>query len=444
MERRRIIENKYQDYETPIWLDNDYKIVEPEFCDDFLVKHQLCCINGRFFTVDGPVGDEAELKQQIYAEISPWLTYKVAKKTDELFNALRIAAYSPPLPLQDDRIHVANGTLYLSGLFDTEKEFCRNRLTVSYNPNAPKPERWLRFLGELLEDEDIPTLQEYLGYCLLPTTKAQKMLMLIGKGGEGKSRIGVVLRSVFGDAMNTTNIPKVENNRFARADLENKLLMVDDDMDLSALQRTSYIKSIITSEGKMDMERKGVQSYQSQLYVRFLCFGNGALTSLHDRSDGFFRRQIVLTVKDKPADRPDDPFLAEKLIGEREGICLWMLEGLKRLIANDYRFTVSERARENVRASVREANNVTDFLASQGYVRIKADYEASTRNLYAAYKTWCEDNAEAPLSTRSFSTILAQQAPSLNLEPTNNVYLCQNKRCRGYIGIEVLERPTLL
>ena len=29
---------------------------------------------------------------------------------------------------------------------------------------------------------DIPTLQEYLGYCLLPTTKAQKMLLLIGKG----------------------------------------------------------------------------------------------------------------------------------------------------------------------------------------------------------------------------------------------------------------------
>lgn len=50
----------------------------------------------------------------------------------------------------------------------------------------------------------------------------------------------------------------------------------------------------------MDMERKGVQSYQSQLYVRFLCFGNGALTALHDKSDGFFRRQIVLTTKDRP------------------------------------------------------------------------------------------------------------------------------------------------
>ena len=53
-------------------------------------------------------------------------------------------------------------------------------------------------------------MQEFLGYCLLPTTKGQKMLMLIGKGGEGKSRIGLVIRSLLGDSMNTTSIQKVD------------------------------------------------------------------------------------------------------------------------------------------------------------------------------------------------------------------------------------------
>jgi len=43
-------------------------------------------------------------------------------------------------------------------------------------------------------------LQEFLGYCLLPTPKGQKMLMLIGKGGEGKSRIGLVMRSLCSTA----------------------------------------------------------------------------------------------------------------------------------------------------------------------------------------------------------------------------------------------------
>ena len=54
------------------------------------------------------------------------------------------------------------------------------------------------------------------------------MLMLIGKGGEGKSRIGVVMNAIFGLNMNTTSIQKVENSRFARADLEGKLLMLDE------------------------------------------------------------------------------------------------------------------------------------------------------------------------------------------------------------------------
>ena len=63
----------------------------------------------------------------------------------------------------------------------------------------------------------------------------------IGKGGEGKSRIGLVIRSRLGDSMNTTSIQKVESNRFSRADLENKLLMVDDDMDMSALPKTCLL-----------------------------------------------------------------------------------------------------------------------------------------------------------------------------------------------------------
>ena len=37
----------------------------------------------------------------------------------------------------------------------------------------------------------------------------------------------------------------------------------------------------------MDLERKGEQSYQGEMYVRFLAFSNGDLESLYDHSDGF-------------------------------------------------------------------------------------------------------------------------------------------------------------
>ncbi len=93
---------------------------------------------------------------------------------------------------------------------------------------------------------------------------------------------------------------------------------------------------------------------------------------------------------------------------------------------------------------VREANNIVDFLTSTGYVQFKADGEAATRDLYAAYKIWCEDNAENPLSPKSFSGFIAQSADTYRLEATNNVYIVSGKRCRGYLGIEVLMRPTAL
>ena len=191
--------------------------------------------------------------------------------------------------------------------FQESRLFCQNRLPVKYDPKAPSPDRWLTFLHELLDEADIPTLQEYLGYCLIPSTKGQKMMLIVGKGGEGKSRIGLVLKRLMGDAASNGSVQKVENNRFARADLERRLLMIDDDMDMNALPKTNYIKTIVTAEAKLDLERKGVQSYQRDIYARFLCFGNGTLTSLYDHSDGFFRRQLILTTKDKPADRTDDP-----------------------------------------------------------------------------------------------------------------------------------------
>ena len=431
-----------EDEEWPEWYDGKH-INEALFCQYFLQLHPMKCIHGRLFTVDGMVEDEGEISQMILDEIQGSVTKGLAKTVSGLLAAIKIMAHSNPLPVETDRIHMANGIYHLDGIFTEEKTYCNNRLKVAYNPDAPQPEQWLKFLDDLLVPEDIPTLQEYLGYCLIPSTKGQKMLMLIGKGGEGKSRIGLVMRSILGDSMNTTSIQKIENNRFSRADLESKLLMVDDDMDMSALPKTNYIKSIVTAECKMDLERKGVQSYQSLLYARFLCFGNGALTALHDQSDGFFRRQIVLTTKDRPTGRVDDPFLAEKLIQESEGIFLWCLEGLHRLLANNYRFTISGQAKENVETVKRSSNNVIEFLQSEGYIRFKADSEASSKAIYEAYKLWCEDNVRKPLSANRLSSELAQNETLYNVEATNNIY-AGGRRVRGFMGIEVLARTPVL
>ena len=402
----------------------------------------MVCVKGSFFTVEHRITDERELRKRIYDMLRSYDRSGVAKHVDGLVEVLRSEAYLEDLPVQTDRIHVANGTLFLDGGFTEEKTFCRNRLPVCYDPVALPPLRWLQFLSELLNEEDISTLQEFMGYCLLPTTKAQKMLMIIGKGGEGKSRIGVVMRVLFGESMVNGNLTKVETNRFARADLEHVLVMVDDDMKLEALPQTNYIKTIITAELPLDLERKSRQSYQGELYCRFLGFGNGSLKALYDRSDGFFRRQIILTARRRDRDRIDDPYLSEKLTAEKEGILLWCLEGLRRLIAQNYAFTISDLARENMREAVSDGNNAVEFMASEGYIERKADEEISSRQLYSIYEQWCTDNAMKPLSQRSFWLFLSENQDTYNLEATNNIRLPDGKRVRGFWGIRSV-LPTI-
>lgn len=155
------------------WLDEDGKIDEVAFCRSYANIKPLKCVNGIFYGMDGVV-DEEEMKAEIYEQIKEFITRGVAKKVENLINTLKLETHEKELPLELDRIHVANGVYYLNGMFDPQKQFCRNRLNVKYNPNAPKPERWLKYLEDLLEKEDIPTIQEYLGYMLIPSNKGQK------------------------------------------------------------------------------------------------------------------------------------------------------------------------------------------------------------------------------------------------------------------------------
>ena len=427
------------DFCAPDWVMGD-KINELEFCKAFLAMHPMICINGTFFTVDGRVTDENKLKREILRGIEPYVSVGIPKKIASLLDTIRVLAYSEPLPTYNDRIFLDNGTYYLSGEFEPGKDFCMNRLPVVYNPDAPKPVRWLEFVDQLLYPEDIPTLQEYMGYCLIPSTKGQQMMFLVGKGGEGKSRVGLVMRALLGDNMGNGSIQKVETNPFARADLEHLLVMVDDDMKLEALPQTNYIKTIVTAEQPLDLERKGKQSYQGWIYSRFMVFGNGVMKSLYDRSEGFFRRQLILSVKDKDKNRYDDPYLAEKLCAEAEGILLWALEGLHRLINQNFHFTVSERTKTNREDAIRDGNNIVEFMESEGYFNFKADSQITSKDFYAIYDVWCNDNAEKPLVAKSFSSYLIQHQKAYNLEYNNNVINREKRRVWGFWGIEPIIR----
>ena len=421
------------DQPRPEWAGKTH-LDERKFFNDFCVRYPMIYAEGVFFSTAG-MEPEERVKKFIYDYISYYYSSDLHRIVYGLTEGLKLECrqeyFHPPLSV----IHVANGTYTLGEEFSTRKQPCRNRLPVDYNPKAPEPKLWLKFLGDLLEPEDIPTLQEFIGYCLIPTNVAQKMLILVGRGGEGKSRIGVILSQLLGDCMCNGSLNKLEKSPFARADLQNRLLMVDDDLQLTALTTTGNIKSIVTAEQRLDLERKGIQSYQGQLYCRLMAFGNGSPRAVHDRSYGFFRRQILLQVRPRPKDRVDDPYLAYRMRDELEGILLWALEGLERLLMNNMAFTISPRATRNLLQAHREENNVLEFMSSTGYIRFDPKGHITCRQLYAVYCEWCEDNSLTACSAMDFSSTLISEAASYGLTYSTHIPGGSGREVRGFRGL---------
>ena len=87
--------------------------------------------------------------------------------------------------------------------------------------------------------------------------------------------------------------------------------------------------------------------------------------------------------------------------------------------------------------AISDGNNIVEFLRSDGYFEFKADAEASSKQLYAVYQNWCEDNAHKPYSPRSFSQFLTEHQDEYHLEATNNIRLFGGKRVRGFLGIRL-------
>lgn len=164
--------------------------------------------------------------------------------------------------------------------------------------------------------------------------------------------------------------------------------------------------------------------------------------TLFDTGNGFYRRQLILTTKERPPDRVDDPDIAEKMCRELEGIFLWAFEGLQRLVANHFRFTESARAQTNRETIKQDANNVLLFIEAGDYIRLTPEGKVGSQELYEIYTVWCRENGFSPLKNRSFSEFLIANQKKYSIEHSNNLTNLVGRRVWGFTGIEpVLKLP---
>ena len=150
-----------------------------------------------------------------------------------------------------------------------------------------------------------------------------------------------------------------------------------------------------------------------------------------------YRRWKREFAPEDPNEPYDDRFLVEKFKEEAEGIFLWMLQGLHRLIENNFNFTESEQAKKNLEEAFADSNNIPAFLESSGYIRFEEGCQATSVHIYTAYLRWYKDNLEKPLSANTFKQYLKQHADKYGI--VYSKHILDGKR--GYRNILVLINP---
>ncbi len=430
---------------APIWVyQDDYgklKLDESQYIECFAEQQGVKCINGVLYSVNGKMSDD-KAKNIIFNEIKGYIRTNASDKSKKLLEGIKQYCYTEPPTPTLDKIHFKNGTLSKdeNGLFtvwSNEKEFCINRINADYNPNAKAPTKFLDYLKTVYYEDDQRTIQQYCGYCLIPTTILQKALLVIGDGGEGKSVLGAVLNGIFGESNCYNDSISVLQKNFGIANIENKLLFIDDDLSENALTNARTFKNLVTNKTTIAAEKKFIQDNQFKSYARFLIFGNFTLQSLYDISEGFSRRQLVLQAKPKDKSRTDNPFIDREILeSESEGVAKWLVDGLNELIKRSFKIYVSERTQEKSEELKKQQDSVLCFLEECDSFIIKPGLQIHSYTLYQFYQDFCDDNLLTTLKQKTFVSAVKAKGKKKGIEYSTNVNI-RGKRARGFEGIGV-------
>ena len=322
--------------------------------------------------------------------------YIKTRNVAEILNHVRRATY-----IKRNKLNTNKSVLPLqNGLFDLTTHslnpfnpdvLITYKLPVEYNPDANCP-NIKNFIDEILNPEDIPIIQEYFGYALLPAFPAHKSLWLYGIGRNGKSQIISLLSKMLGDE-NTVSVPIEEFDgwhRFSTARLFGKLLNVTSEPGVEKPLKSGLFKKVIGGD-RISAEIKGKQrTIDFVNFSKFVVLGN-IFPQVTDPSLAFWDRLIVVEFPNTFVDNfiPD---IAEKLIKEDGGLSgffNWCLEGLKRLKGNGFTFTTTKNTEEMKLEFEKLSNPVMAFIKEECI--IKTDKIITKGKLYNAYKDYCGD-----------------------------------------------------
>ncbi|WP_322019997.1 DNA primase family protein [Clostridium butyricum] len=323
-----------------------------------------------------------------------------------------------------------------NGLYNIEKQQLERhnsnylstvQLNVHYSKDA-KGDNFNDFLNRMIPvKEQQLLLQELAGYTISGYNNAKKLFIIQGIRDTGKTTFLNVISDIIGkEHISNINLQEI-TNRFNRAELYGKLANISSDLSDEGLSDTGFIKALV-GQDIVQAERKGKDpfTFVNKATLIFPC--NHLPKILGDNTDDFLNKIIIIQFNRQLKENEIDPLFAEKLSNEKDYVFLWAMEGLKRLIHNNFKFTETLENKKFIKEYKVISNNVLEFI--QNYCEISEGVEIGSTCLYNTYKKFCIDNNYKAVSRSKFKDEIVREYGNKII-----ITLITSKRISGFKGI---------
>jgi P4 family phage/plasmid primase-like protien len=336
----------------------------------------------------------------------------------------------PPL----DEINVLNGILNVRTrkLREHDPAFLSPvQIPVRYDPEATCP-AWEKFVSEVFPEDAQDLAFELAADLITPSRSAQKALLLLGEGSNGKSTYLRALTAFVGSTnVAGVSLHKLESNSYATARLTGKLANICPDLPSTHLTETSVFKAIVGGDD-LHAEYKYGASFEFRPYCR-LVFSANHVPRSGDASHAFFRRWLVV-----PFDRtfePSEQIPREEMDailsapGELSGVLNRALDVIERVRRTG--FTESESMREAWEEFKTMTDPVSVWLERNTITTPNAFVAKST--LIAAYNKSAEEDGRSGMTAQAFGRAIKRARP--DIEETRRTVNGRFVKCYSGIGL---------
>ena len=434
-----------QRYTPNIWVDEKKKMLDENvFAKYFCEVNRVVFVNGLFYTKTGRVTQD-EIERDIWQSIERvGVNTDVERKVKKLVGAVRLCAIpdeNKPFVIHQNLLPFANGALDTNNLSfylgKKEPYPYRFKAELINELDLTKAPNFVKWLHDLFMPDDVEVIQQFLGYCLVPSTKAQKSLFLVGEGGAGKSVLGVILQEMLGRnaMMSVTSTQDFLRDKFKMPELENKLVLYDDDLSSDALESTGIYKKLITNNLDITVDRKFGQPFTMRPQIKLVCCCNEMLTSVYDQTDGFYRRLLPIVVKPIADDFMPDLNFYDKIRSEINIITLWAVHGLIKLMRADWQLPISQRTMTYLNDRRSLGNHFPEFMAD--VFEFDPDAACTIKDIIRAYQKWCQENACNAVKDRTLQSWLVDNQSRYKIARTQHALSADQQQSRGYKGLKI-------